>query len=166
MHFNPTTGQHTSYRAASGALPTDNILNIEVAPDGSVWVASMSFIWPYPGGLSHFDGQSWTTYRAGTSPLPHNQNGCLASRPLAGGGYELWVGTISEGVAVITNRVGIAARRHRRRRDADATDQSLFVSVLIGIDVEPEHVSRSDLNGDGIANGADVQPMVVALIGG
>ena len=34
------------------------------------------------------------------SPLPHNQIWELESRPVAGG-YEVWVGTASEGIAVV-----------------------------------------------------------------
>jgi len=50
--------------------------------------------------------------------------------------------------------------------DVDAVDQSLFVSVLLGADIDPLHVNRSDLNADGVANGADVEQFVIALLGG
>jgi len=50
--------------------------------------------------------------------------------------------------------------------DVDAVDQALFVSVLLGDDVDPLHVQRSDLSADGSANGGDVQAFINAILGG
>ncbi len=47
----------------------------------------------------------------------------------------------------------------------DATDTTLFVSVLLGIDQDPDRVARSDLSDDGRADGLDVQPFIQALLG-
>jgi hypothetical protein len=45
----------------------------------------------------------------------------------------------------------------------DAKDRDLFVQVLLGLDTVPEHVLRSDVNGDGAANGLDVHAFVAAM---
>ena len=51
--------------------------------------------------------------------------------------------------------------------DADGalsqTDVDIFVNVLLGIDGDPLHVDRTDLNDDGSANGADAQHFVDAF---
>ncbi|HYE03811.1 MAG TPA: hypothetical protein VD963_11340 [Phycisphaerales bacterium] len=107
-HFNPTTGAHTRYHTGNSALTSNNIQHVHIAPDGSIWVTTFDGAWPYPGGLTHFDGQTWTTFQQGTSPLPHNQIWELNSREVPGG-YELWVGTASEGVAVLTVSAGAPA---------------------------------------------------------
>ena len=100
-HFDPATSQYTRYHPGNSALPSNDIYHVHVAPDGTVWAASFDSAFPYPGGLTHFEGASSTHYSSGNSPLPHNQIWELASRVVAGG-YELWVGTASEAVAVIT----------------------------------------------------------------
>ncbi len=46
----------------------------------------------------------------------------------------------------------------------DMNDVSMFVNVLIGIDTDPSHMSASDLNGDGAANGADAATMIDLLM--
>lgn len=92
---------YTHYDKATTALPSNDVQHVHVAPDGSVWIATFDQVFPYPGGLTHFDGTTWTTYSQGSSPLPHDQIYDLASRPVPGG-YELWVATASEGTAVLT----------------------------------------------------------------
>ncbi|MBN2561076.1 MAG: choice-of-anchor H family protein [Phycisphaerae bacterium] len=49
--------------------------------------------------------------------------------------------------------------------DVDFDDLDAFVAALLGLPIQPEHVFRADMNGDGFANGADVQLFVNALIG-
>ncbi|MFO0972917.1 MAG: hypothetical protein U1A27_05705 [Phycisphaerae bacterium] len=44
--------------------------------------------------------------------------------------------------------------------DVDATDQAIFVNVLMGMDTDPLHVARSNLNGDGGIDGRDAQLFV------
>ncbi len=48
--------------------------------------------------------------------------------------------------------------------DADFFDLEALVAVLLGMPLDPAHVARADLNGDGTANGSDVQLMVDALL--
>lgn len=42
-------------------------------------------------------------------------------------------------------------------------DRDLFVGVLLGTNTDPEHISRSDLNGDGEIDARDVAGMIEAL---
>jgi len=48
--------------------------------------------------------------------------------------------------------------------DVDYIDRDLFVAVLMGADADPDHELRSDLNGDGVADGEDISPFVIALL--
>jgi hypothetical protein len=107
--FNPSTHQFTRFTRQNGALPSNDVHHLHIAPDGTPWVATFDSVFPYPGGLSHFDGSAWATYTRDNSPLPHNQIGVLNSRP-GTGGYELWVGTASEGAAALTVTSGTPCR--------------------------------------------------------
>jgi sugar lactone lactonase YvrE len=102
-HFDPSTGAYDVFSTANSTLPSDEVDNVEVAPDGAIWCSTFDSTWPYPGGLTRFDGASSETFSQGSSPLPHNQIATLASRKV-GGSYELWVGTASEGVVVLRPR--------------------------------------------------------------
>jgi len=44
--------------------------------------------------------------------------------------------------------------------DLDALDGSILVEVLLGIDVDPVHVDRADVNCSGSADAADIQPFI------
>lgn len=46
------------------------------------------------------------------------------------------------------------------------TDRDLFVGVLLGTNADPQHIARSDLNGDTFANGRDIPDMVQRLLSG
>jgi hypothetical protein len=48
--------------------------------------------------------------------------------------------------------------------DADFDDLDLFVEVLLGTEEGESYRVAADLNGDGLANGQDVQPFVNALV--
>jgi hypothetical protein len=100
-HFVPKTSTYTRYTAANSGLPSSLVYRVHVAPDGSLWVFSQNDFPPYAGGLTHFDGTTWTTYTPANSPLREIPIACLASRPVTGG-YELWVGLQSQGIAVLT----------------------------------------------------------------
>ena len=50
--------------------------------------------------------------------------------------------------------------------DVDSIDLPLFTSVLIGLDIDAQHIARADLTNDGLANGTDIRPFAAALIGG
>ena len=48
--------------------------------------------------------------------------------------------------------------------DVDTDDLNAFVEVLIGTSSEPDFILRSDLNGDGKANGLDISLFVLAFL--
>ncbi len=100
-HFNPATSAYTRYTKANSGLPATQVYKLEITPDGSVWIFSQDDVPPYTGGLTRFGGSTWTTYSTANSPLRENNIACLASRPITGG-YELWVGLQSQGIAVLT----------------------------------------------------------------
>jgi len=87
------------YSEADG-LPADYVLDIEVAPNGDVWVGAFNFVlFPYYGGASRFDGSSWTLFNSSNSPLPHEQ----VERIHADAAGNVWFSAMSEGVAVLLN---------------------------------------------------------------
>ena len=45
-------------------------------------------------------------------------------------------------------------------------DRDLFVGVPLGTNGNPDHVDRSGLSGDDLADGVDVPPFVTAMLGG
>ena len=47
----------------------------------------------------------------------------------------------------------------------DSDDLTIFVSVLLGTDLDGNHSSRADMNCDGSPNGRDIQPFVNTLLG-
>ncbi len=46
-----------------------------------------------------------------------------------------------------------------------ASVEFFFIPVLLGLDSNPSHISASNLNGDGVANGLDVPGFVAFLLG-
>ncbi len=48
--------------------------------------------------------------------------------------------------------------------DVDLFDAELFRDVLLGANTNAEYVARSDLNGDAITNGRDIQPFVESFL--
>src|SRR5207249_2063096 len=47
----------------------------------------------------------------------------------------------------------------------NAADLQTFVAVLLQVDTDPQHVARSDFNGDGIPDGDDIQCFIGAYVG-
>ena len=45
-------------------------------------------------------------------------------------------------------------------------DLPTFVNVLRGTDTNPAHIAAADMDGNGVANGLDIQPYVRAMLGG
>jgi hypothetical protein len=50
--------------------------------------------------------------------------------------------------------------------DVDSFDIEYFVSALLGTNVSPIHRARSDLNGDGSADGADMPGFIAVFMRG
>lgn len=161
FHYDPDTGTYESFTLANTPqLPSDDFFNVEIAPDGSVWVSTFDHVYPYPGGVSHFDGDSWTTYRASSSPLPHNQVQELASRPVADG-YEVWVGTASEAVAVIHVEGAAACVA-----DFNSDGELNFFDVQEFLSAFSAHDPSADITGEGVFDFFDVQEFLALFAAG
>ena len=101
FHYDPTTGLYDTYHLTDSGLPSDDIHNLEIAPDGSIWISMFDHIWPYPGGVAQLKNGVWRVWQQQTSPLPHNQINDLEARS-TDTGYEIWVATASEAIAIIS----------------------------------------------------------------
>ncbi len=101
FHYDPATGLYDTYDLTNSPLPSDDIHDVEVAPDGSVWISMFDATFPYPGGVARLLDGEWTVWSQGSSPLPHNQIWDMESRPVPGG-YAMWIACASEAIAVIT----------------------------------------------------------------
>ena len=66
---------------------------------------------------------------------------------------------------VVSLHARVAAMRGDLNLDGriDAADAPLFERVLLGLDADPTRVSLADMNGDGAADGADLQAFILAL---
>jgi len=158
-HFDPATGQYDNFTPANSTLPSDDISQIEVTPDGSVWISTFGDDFPYYGGLTRFDGFNWTTWTMTDSPLPHNQIRVLTSRTVPTG-YELWVGTASEGIAVLTVETVSSCPQ-----DLDGDAQVGFADVLRVISAWglcPPGPCDEDINGNGNVDFADLLAVIGA----
>ncbi|MHC5112999.1 MAG: hypothetical protein ACYTGP_01065 [Planctomycetota bacterium] len=158
-HFDPATGHYDNYTPANSTLPSDDIAQIEVTPDGSVWATTFDQDFPYPGGLTRFDGFNWTTWTMTDSPLPHNQTSVMKSRETATG-YELWVGTASEGIAVLTVETVPSCPA-----DLDGDAEVGFADVLRVIGAWgpcPPGACDEDINGNGNVDFADILAVIGA----
>ena len=89
----------TVYTQANTGMPGTVVYDVaRRASDGLIAIASnQPSTYPYTGGVSTFDGTSWTHYTMDNSPLPHWQV-VAAEFDLKG---NLWASPISEGVVQI-----------------------------------------------------------------
>jgi streptogramin lyase len=159
-HLDPATGQFTVYLPGTTPLPSDDVHVIDVAPDGTIWVGTFDVTYPYPGGLTHYDGTAWTTYTTATSPLMHNQIEVLKSRKVAGG-YELWVGTASEGVNVITvltEKVGDIDGDG----DVDQSDLGILLAAYGTCAGDAGFESAADIDRDGCVGQSDLGALLAS----
>ena len=97
VRFDGTTW--TTYNQANTGMPGTYVADVaRRASDGLIAIASnQSDHWPYTGGVSTFDGTTWTHYTPDNSPLTHWQ---VVAVEFDGNG-NLWASTISEGVVQI-----------------------------------------------------------------
>jgi ligand-binding sensor domain-containing protein len=158
LHFNPKTGEFTHYLPSNTSMPADDVDNIHIAPDGSLWLSTfnMSFL---TGGLTHFDGQTWTSYSMGSSPLLANQIGVLNSRAVQGG-YELWVGTATQGIQVLT--IQQPAVIGDANGDGQVNVDDLITVILAwGACPAPPQPCDADVNHDGTV---DVDDLIMVIL--
>ncbi|MHC5113163.1 MAG: two-component regulator propeller domain-containing protein [Planctomycetota bacterium] len=154
MHYDPFFGQSWTYTTDNTALPSNNIDHITIAPDGSVWITSFDQFWPYPGGVTCFYGGEWNTWTEENSPLPLEQMWSLETREVDGG-YEVWVGTAGEAIAVMTVTTAVPG-------DANGDGVVNFADVLVVISSWGPcgGPCAADVNGDGVVNFADVLAVI------
>jgi ligand-binding sensor domain-containing protein len=97
VRFDGTTW--TTYNQANTGMPGTVVYDIARRPsDGLIAIANnQGSIWPYTGGVSTFNGTTWTHYTMDNSPLTHWQ--VVAVEFDAKG--NLWASPLSEGVVQI-----------------------------------------------------------------
>ena len=98
VHFDPAVGPDSivRYGAENSPHPGGRTMDVDVAPDGTVWAAVLYVAWG-TGGLIRFDPatDTWTVWDSSTTtggwPTTANSAERLAVRPKPGGGYEVFV---------------------------------------------------------------------------
>ncbi len=160
FHYDPAIGLIETFDLTNAPLPSDDIFNIEIAPDGSVWFSMFDGTFPYPGGVAQLKDGQWRVWQQPTSPLPHNQINDIQSRPTADG-YEIWIATASEAVAVISVE-GAGACLADLTGDGvlDFFDISMFLSAFTVGD------RAADFTGDGVLDFFDISAFLSEFIAG
>lgn len=154
FHYDPATGLYDTYDLTNSPLPSDDVLNIEIAPDGSVWIAMFDHVYPYPGGVAQLKDGVWRVWRQQNSPLPHNQNIDLEARPTKAG-YEIWISAASEAVAVISVEGDSACAA-----DIDADGDLDFFDISTFLALFNAGSPDADFNSDGSINFFDISDLI------
>jgi ligand-binding sensor domain-containing protein len=89
----------TTYNQANTGMPGTLVYSItRRVSDGLIAIANnQPSVWPYTGGVSTFDGTTWTHYTMDNSPLPHWQVVAVEFDTKG----NLWASPLSEGVVQI-----------------------------------------------------------------
>lgn len=97
-----TEPQWTIYKPSNTGVPGDLTLDLYVDGDGKPWIPGFITFWE-EGGMSRFDRDmnTWfpvtnVDYPVISSPRFTDIDGATST------GYEVWIGTASEGVAVVS----------------------------------------------------------------
>ena len=163
--YDPSTGTLVTFDTGNSPIPSNFIFDVEIAPDGSVWISMFDPNFPYPGGVAQLKEGQWRVWQQGASPLPHNQIWDLESRMLANGDYQIWIACASEAIAVITvegdgpagcNPADLAAPLGI----LDLADVQAFVVGFTAM--EP----IADLDANGVFDLTDVQMFVASFTNG
>ena len=158
-HYDPTTGIYDTYDLSNSPLPSDDIHNVEVAPDGSVWISMFDQTFPYPGGVAQLKDGIWRVWSQPSSPLPHNQIWDLESRETPDG-YEVWVVCASEAIAIISVEGNACVADITGDGVLDFFDVSAFLNAFNAMD------PVADMTGDGIYDFFDVSAFLNAYNAG
>tara|TARA_E500000318_G_scaffold86482_5_gene82998 strand:- start:29944 stop:32109 length:2166 start_codon:yes stop_codon:yes gene_type:complete len=158
-HYDPATGLYDTYDLSNSPLPSDDIHNVEVAPDGSVWISMFDQTFPYPGGVAQLKDGVWRVWSQPTSPLPHNQIWDLESRETPNG-YEMWVVCASEAIAIISVEGNACAADITGDGVLDFFDVSAFLNAYNASD------PLADFTGDGTLDFFDVSAFLNAFNAG
>ena len=70
FYFNGDT--ITNFNTLNSALPSDEIISLEIENNNKVWVATKN------SGISYFDGQSWSVINQNNTPVPADHFNCIA----------------------------------------------------------------------------------------
>lgn len=87
FRFDGNTWMQWNYSALVGSS-----ISIAIQSDGTVW--QTHYNWPGPGGISSFDGNTFTYYNSFNSPLPENMVGHIA----VDYNDDLWITTDTSGL--------------------------------------------------------------------
>lgn len=74
---------YTIFNNTNSQVPSNNIYELEIAPDGKLWVGT-------DFGLGIYNGTDWTVYRANNSGITHNYIAAIAFE-----GNISWIGTLN-----------------------------------------------------------------------
>ncbi len=120
------------------------------------------------GAIMHWDGASWSVVETFPQVVGATETGLSAAGPC-----DLWTGgrqLINDMVFNFSAHLRPAGTGNAGDLDADGdvdqADLPLFINVLLGIDTDSGHVSRSDMNGDTQVNGRDIGGLVAELTNG
>jgi len=160
FHYDPATGLYDTYDPSNSPLPSDDVHNVKVAPDGSVWISMFDEIYPYPGGVAQLKDGVWRLWQQPTSPLPHNQVQDLQARSTPNG-YEIWIATASEAVAVIS-----VEGENTCPADFDADGDLDFFDISMYLAAFNAGAPIADFNGDGLINFFDISDLITAFNAG
>ena len=141
----------TSYTEANSGIHETNIACVDVRADGVVAVGGYD-LQAFPtltGGVSVFDGETWTTYTRQNSPLPHNQ----VEDVFFDQDGHLWVSPISEGVAQIL----VGGALNPADLNGDGVVNGADLAALLA---QWNGAGEADLNGDGVVDGTDLAQLL------
>jgi len=161
-HYDPATGLYDTYDLSNSPLPSDDIHNVEIAPDGSVWISMFDQIFPYPGGVAQLKDGVWRVWQQPSSPLPHNQIWDLESRPTSEG-YEMWVVCASEAIAIMSIE-GEGGTQCVADLTGDGVLDFFDVSAFLNAFNASDPIA--DLTGDGVYDFFDVSAFLNAYNAG
>lgn len=160
MNLSGVTGASLSFRRWLGVESASfDHANLQISTNGSTWTT----IWNHTA-TSAINENSWSLQTFNIAATADNQSTV----------YFRWgMGTTDGSVTypgwniddvVITGNRTLRLGDLDNDGDCDDTDLDYFVQVLLDLDTTPLHVSRSDVNIDGKANGGDVQDFTDARL--